>query len=408
MSAFDDLHAQLSASVRDRATAASATGEAAGPSTVTDADAPGADARTPRRTRARWWTTRPFALVLVGLSVAGTATAATVVALSGTPSAPLEGRVDAVPPGSTVPASKVFDRYRVSVSPNFWFGRAGWCLTTTLGAKKQGEGGVGGKSCSDAVPKANPVLLSDLGTSFSVGNDPTKENTNSAVVDDRIGGLRTGDGRVYTPRSVPGLPAGFRIVVVPRPGKGNVTVLDTEGQRSKAYDDAPPTELQAQPGSPGAFGLEDPRSPSDPPDQPWGLRSASDGVEVRAMRELRKPAVPVGDVHRGALLVIADARIRHDGRVYRATHFVDATDPDAPAPPLPGARGGRAHGTFEVPANATSQPAMTYRRAGPGWIVVRGPSAAGRDAVLRALRLGPVPTTRPDPGALGPGTPERP
>lgn len=391
MSAFDDLHAQLSQSVRDRANAA----------------APDAAPAPTRSRRPHWWTTRPFVLALVGLSVAGTATAATVAALSGTPSAPLEGRVDIVPPGSPVGPSKQFERYRVTLAPEYRLGQAGWCLTTRLAAVQKGQY-VALSGCGEVVPAGDPVIASDLGNSFTdVGSDE-KQNTNVAIVDERIGGVRTGDGRVYTPRTDPDLPDGFRVVVIPRPGQGDLTVLDAEGRRSKAYDDRPPTPDRTQPGDLALVDPSSARSPTDPPENAWGLRSATDDVRVIASRELAAPPAPLQDVHGRPFLVVADARLRYRGRPYRVAHLVDGANPSARAPQLPGTRGGRLLGTFEVRGNSTSQPPVTYRRSGAGLIVVRGPGAAGREAVVAAMRLGPVPTSAPTPGALGPPAAGRP
>lgn len=322
-------------------------------------------ARRPWRTVLR----RPLLLAVVVAAGAGTAAAATL-GLVGEPSAPLQGRL---PAAAASDARVGAERYRVSLFPMLTVGETGWCLgvSQTTGGRPQG----GGMACGPATPASMPLIA---GMSGSVAGRPAAQLIES-IVDSRIAGLRLHDGSVVTARADPTLPDGWRSLVVFQDRPHRSRYLGPDGRASRAYYEAPrsapPARLTVRLTDPGA------------PPRACRIRSSDPvAAPVESAREVRAVPGPTPGLNGRPFRSCATARLVRAGRPYVAAVLVDATDSSSRAARLPGARP-RDGSRVSVPGDVTRAP-IDARRVGRGWLLVQGPDAAGRRAILNALRTG--------------------
>jgi hypothetical protein len=145
---------------------------------------------------------RPVALVLAALVIAGSAAAA-VLSLSA--SKPLVGRV----PGAITPASLAGYRYRIAVTPVLFAGTGGWqpwIVYNSPGTNGYGERG--------APLPTTPIFAVGGPTSVARGETVAYVLTSPQVFAVRIG------GRTIRTVSSPALPTGDRAAVFFIPAKG--------------------------------------------------------------------------------------------------------------------------------------------------------------------------------------------
>lgn len=333
--------------------------------------------RTPRVPSLRLLARRTRLAVLTGLA-ALTLTSAAVGALVATKqSAPLTGLFSPAGTGVAHPGAV----YRFAVRPSFSVGTVGWCTFITV--TDRGKPGGGGSACGSARDTTDPVFDGGSLSMLDRPGDPRSERQIAyAIVDRRIaGGRRGSDGVVVAARSDRRLPTGWRSIVVVQAGAHGIGYVGPDGQPVRRLTD---TEEAAAsfPEQPrrrvGADALSKIKS--------CGVVAAP-GSELRITGGLALLGAPrpTRKVNGRAFLTCSSARVAYRDREYLATVLLDAADPGVARPDqLPGMipRGG---GTVELEAVATAGPARA-RRVGAAWLVVQGPDASGRTAVLRDLR----------------------
>jgi hypothetical protein len=276
------------------------------------------------RPRRRFGVVVPIAIVL-GVS----ASAAAALTLKSHPSQPVKTA-----------------RYVVEVMPDLDAGAIGWCGSVTI------RGVTGGRGCSSSGPPGSHLLVG--GALASTRGDGVAY----AVVDPAVKTVVFGSRRVE-PRADPSVPAPWRVAVAPARGE-TIVLLDARGHRI----------------SEPAFAGRDPRGEAVDPQHPPDVRCA---IHAAALVGLR--AVSARVLTRVASRpTVAPAYLSCATTVYylgrwrvRAAVLLNATDPEAPAPPLPPNR------------------FLDARRVGNGWLVVFGADAVSRRRVLAALYLGKRP-----------------
>jgi hypothetical protein len=320
--------------------------------------------------------TRLAVVTLVAvLSLSGVAVAALVVTRQ---SAPLDGRF--APPGTGVAHPDV--TYRFAVRPSLSVGTVGWCTFITL--TDHGRPGGGGSACGAGRDTTDPVFdAGSLSMLDRPGDRRSERQIAYALVDGRIaGGRRGSDGVVVAARNDPRLPAGWRSIVVVQAGAHGIGYVGPDDRPVRRLTD---TEAAAARLPEQARRRVGPGTLSSV--TPCGL-SGAPGSALRITRglALRHAPTPTRDVNGRAFLGCSSASVSFRGRQYLATVLLDATDPGGARPAgLPGAVD-CGDGDVELEAVATGGPARA-RRAGTAWIVVQGPDAAGRQTVLRDLRV---------------------
>lgn len=354
--------------------------DAAGPAGERRRWSAGRSARNRRRSssrapedRRRWSPSRPLALALVGtIATASVATAATI-ALTGTPSEPLQG---ALPAAERSSAEVRSSRYRVALYPTLTIGESGWCLTQET-MDDAGTVGSGGATCSTAATAESPLIA---GMSGSLASDRPGAQIVSSVVDRRVAGLRLHDGSVVTARADPSLPDGWRSLIVIQERPRATRYLGPDG-RALPNDSVVPyaTDPDPQP-----FRDTDP----DAPPRSCSIRTGDPAsVRVVSARELTGAPKVTGGLNGRPFLSCATARMVHAGADYTAALLVDAGDPGRHPARLPGSTP-RDGAEVTVPGEV-ARPATTARRVGSAWLVVQGTDPDGRRAVLDGLRVGP-------------------
>jgi hypothetical protein len=389
--------------------------------------------------RKRWgWLrgrSRPVAIVLVALVIAGSAAAA-VLSLSA--SQPLVGRV----PGAITPASLAGYDYTIAVTPSLPAGVAGWeslIIYSRTGASiqpPQSGGTLGYPTAAFPVfgggtgPDSCPVC-------FARGNAVTYVLTGPQVFAVRIGSqtIRTISSRA--------LPIGDRAAVVFIPAKGRVFLFPAHGPvpvrkhppgmknvlfvaveplarsgQAIAHRFTPPDRVYEAPPltwmAPDALSRWWPLGEFTVPYQGPGYHAPTrprPGVCELAQRGL--PALhvqfgdtiawiaPVPDALGEVFLSCVDAEYWMDGWPLQAAVLLDGHRPGQVLGPIPAARPvpgqpdmvnlplGRVPLNYDTPISADSpQFSLTAKRVGNAWLVVQGGSGlAQRVQVLKALRI---------------------
>ena len=398
--------------------------------------------------RRRWgWLggrSRPVAVLLVALVIAGSAAAA-VLSLSS--SQPLAGRV----PGAITPAALAGYSYTIAVTPSLPAGVAGWeslIIYTRTGASiqpPQSGGTLVQPSPSGGTlgyPTATfPVFGGGSGPDscpvcFARGNAVTYVLTGPQVF-----AVRIGSQTIRTITS-PALPSGDRAAVVFIPAKGRVFLFPAHGP-VPVLKHTPVKNVRlvaveplARSGQAIAHWFTPPDSVSEAPPVTWMAPDASSrwwplgeftvpyqgpgyhaptrprpGICELAQHGL--PALhvqfghtvawisPVPDALGEVFLSCVDAEYWMDGWPLQAAVLLDGHHPGQVLGPIPGARPvpgqpdmvnlplGRVPLNYDTPISADSpQFSMTAKRIGTAWLVVQGGSGlAQRVQALNALRI---------------------
>ena len=315
----------------------------------------------PRR-RVRVLVALAASLVLVGSA------AAAVVRLTAEDSRPLRGRVPSA-------AGAAPSQYAVTLFPDLRAGRIGWCTAIALRGRREAAGGEG---CGPAPPAA----AAQIAASALVATSGSQRSIVFAVVDSRVAAVALRDGRRILPRTTSTLPFGWRAAVwfSARPDEPSWKLLNATGGRLS-------TELNDRAGTREAGTAPLPTravNSAHVPHRRCAIRVTS-RAGGRAVSERVVPIAPhaVPDVNARAFLSCASAVMYLGHRRFTAAVLVDAANKRLPAADLPGQR---PHGTARGIVEASGS--ITARRAGPAWLVVRGPGAEDRLTVLRSLATG--------------------
>jgi len=404
------------------------------------------------RKRWRWLRrpSRPVAVLLAALVIAGAAAAA-VLSLSS--SQPLAGRV----PGAITPASLAGYRYTIAVFPQVGAGTAGWeslIVYTRPDAADlvQGGGTLGYPTATGPVfgggtgPDSCPVC-------YARGNAVTYVLTGPQVFAVRIGSHTI---RTVTSRA---LPIGDRAAVVFIPAKGRVFLIPGDGPVSVGKHppgmknvlvlavvplarsgQVIPRHFMPSPASSSSGSSSSGLNSASPVDGPppltwmapdavsrwwplWGFTVPYQGPGYHAPTRPRPgvcelaqhglPALhaqfghtiawisPVPDALGEVFLSCVDTEYYLHGWPLQAGVLLDGHRPGQVLGPIPGARPvpgqpdmvdlplGRFPRTYDTPVSADSpQFSLTAKRVGNAWLVVQGGSGlAQRVQVLNALRI---------------------
>jgi hypothetical protein len=176
------------------------------------------------------WRSHPLAIVLGALVVSGSATAG-VIALTGSSSQPLAGKV----PGTVEAASLAGYQYSISVTPNLAAGEAFW--NTSISYSKDGRFGSGEGGGSLYATRWNPLFG---GVGVSGGSTPPRGDTVGYVMTaPYVVAVRVGDRTIRT-FSSPELPAGDRAAVLFLPaGYPNLVLGWRPGQPIRSHETFP-------------------------------------------------------------------------------------------------------------------------------------------------------------------------
>jgi hypothetical protein len=340
-----------------------------------------------RAARPRWRRSRPLAVLVAGVLLAGGAASATVL-LSSQPSAPLVGALGP-------------SQYAIDMSPYLNAGETGWCVGVISTERLRFRGwseGCGG------TPGA-PIVAE----SFEAP-EPKHATLNWAITTAAAAAVRFGDHVVRT-RSEPRLPDGFRaaVEIVP-PGNGSgpgtqresirlhgphgtvevvshprpVEALDAHG---KAIDN--PAPQIALPGSTPSWFHKTVywAPPQAPPNRPCAIHSGplagpepqwgSVAIEIR----------PVVGVPGSAFVSCADTEFYWHHWPLEAAVLLDAAHPGREPAAFPQMRPVSGHpGVFDAPGGVQGH--LTGRRIPGAWLVVQGgDSLEQRLAILNDLAV---------------------
>ncbi len=260
----------------------------------------------------------------------------------------------AVPPvipaplASSPPAGTDFE-----LRPDLTTGHIGWCATM------RGVNGCG--------PAASPRR----GLIIGVGSYSQRGGTVAFVVSERVAAAVLPGGQRLPARSDPRVPAPLKLILtqVPKAAEGRARFVDSNGRDVSDED------------SPGSWAASAPRLPTRERD-----RDAPCALSVHGDTRFREHStsvlteLPAGrdDVVRPSFLACATT-VYYAGKTrLRAAVLLDAADPRALAPLLPGMAG-------EPRGIVATGPLTSATRAGVGWIQVFGKGAALRKRLLAAL-----------------------
>lgn len=341
--------------------------------------------RRAARRRGRY-SRRTLALIVGGLALSGTAAAA-VATLTGEESIPLRGEVPRVADPSRGVAAGT-DRYRIGLEPKLRAGQIGWCTTASFTGP--GEQRTGGRGCGPAGQRTNPLVASAaLGRSvMGAGGKQTAEQRrvsrffSFAVVTGDVAAVWFSDGGTILPRADRDLPNGWRVAISVGP-KDDLALRYITADGSVLPRDLANRHIGGQQKS----------EPFDPLGS-WAvttncgaltLRAVPAGLRLKAARRLRRDARRER-TQPGAFLSCASIElVTAAGAPYLVGVLIDATDPAARAPELPGTRPA-GDGLVESPEGLGSS-RLTARRSGRAWVVVKGNSPKLRRALLSRLTL---------------------
>ena len=344
---------------------------------------------------------RPLAALLGVLALGGSAAAA-VVSLS--TSRPLSGTA---PIGVGVLHSGAGPtQYRISVFPYLAVGWSGWCTSANFSVHSHPtatEYGCG------PVESSGQLVLD--GASFGARGGSYEYE----IVSDRVAAVRYAGGPTITPISDPRLPRGTRALVrvgpPPTLSKHGPTAPFPREQLLDARGRVLPMPVTARANAVEHLPLRalNPRHPS-----PGGCTVlARPLVGLVALTQTVAPAVPWPRREPGAFLACANATYRLGASTLAVAVLIDATNPRRRAAPLPGLAadpanagiltgselgsigfpqglaifaGGRQQ-PFNTPSahQALADHDISARRAGPGWLIAEGGTAAQRTRLLAAL-----------------------
>ncbi|MGH2902602.1 MAG: hypothetical protein ACRDK7_03300 [Solirubrobacteraceae bacterium] len=337
------------------------------------------DNRTARR--ARLQSLRRWPPLVVGLVLAISATAAAaIVVLVNRNSAPLSG---------TVPGLRVL-HYNVPLTPDLEAGDAGWCSDPRFTIPDIHSPYSGGGTCSPAYRPGSPIVLAggepisntqDVLRSSHTSMTAREGHTNLfwGVVTSGVAAIRLSPGHVVTARHDSRLPAGWKAVIAFVSGQIDPVALDTAGHVIATPRGAVPQLARTSTRSVKAGGLtaSSPCSIHAP-----HLSSVTASWGVLATR------VPALGSSVTANVLFSCARSWYSIKGYTeapsAAILLNARNPHARAPALPGLRPTGLAGVFAEDGGAAGQILAT--RAGRAWLVVQGPSSTIDASLIGALR----------------------
>jgi hypothetical protein len=325
----------------------------------------------PRLARPR----RRMLIVLVAALLVSSSAAAAVVSLTGEDSQPLTGKVGGKPGAGPSDARE----YVIEMLPSLSVGEAGWCATLAL-RHSNGQPIAGGEGCGPAPPAAAPQIVSGA---LVATTSRSGKSVSYIVVDDRVASVRVDGGRMIIPRPSAAIPSGWKAAVWFTAGgaaPATPVLLDKAGQVIS-------TEPNQRAGTRAAGTRRLATRAVDParaPHQRCAIEVPSRaGLRAASERVVTETPAHEPDVNGRAFRACAGAVIYLAGRRFTAAVLVDARNPSHQAAALPGQRPHPG-----APGIVEAGGGITARRAGPGWLVVRGINPAQRLRLLHALKTG--------------------
>jgi hypothetical protein len=316
---------------------------------------------------------RRMLVVLVAALLVSSSAAAAVMSLTAEDSAPLTGKVGGKPGTGPSDASD----YVIELLPDLSAGTTGWCATLTL-RHSNGQSITGGEGCGPAPPAAAPQIVGGALVATTPASD---ESVSYVVVDDRVASVRVDGGRLIIPRASAAIPSGWKAAVwftAGGPAPAMPVLLDKAGQ---VISTAPNERAGTRAAGTRRLATRA-VDPTDPPHHRCAI-DVSTRAGLRAISERVVTATPAHepDVNGRAFRTCASAVIYLGGRRFTAAVLVDARNPSRRAAPLPGQ-----HPHPGAPGVVEAGGRITARRAGPGWLVVRGVDAPQRLRLLGELK----------------------
>jgi hypothetical protein len=323
----------------------------------------------------RW----PALAVGLTLAISGTAVAAIVV-LVDRASAPLSG---------TVPSLQVL-HYNVPLTPDLEAGDAGWCSDPRFTIPSIHSPYAGGGTCAPAYRPGSPIVLAG-GEPISNANDLLRSSHTTAtarqghinlfwaIVTSDVAAIRLSPGQIVTARHDDRLPSGWKAVIAFVPGQIDPVALDTAGHVIPEPPGAVPQLAQASTRSVKAAGTSV-SSPCAIHAPHLATVTASWGVLATRVPRLGSSV--------GANVLFSCARSWYSIKGYTeapsAAILLNARNPHAPAPALPGLRP-TGHPQVLVEDGGADGPLLATR-VGRAWLVVQGPSTTIDLTLITALR----------------------
>lgn len=357
---FDRLHDELVRASRETAASAGASG----------------DDRLRIRTRLGRLSGRSTIVALITAAAVGTATAA-VVSGGGDPSAPASGPLtratSATAPtpspnrGFPAPGSPD-ERYEVQIFPSLEVGEVGWCSGTTFRRRGQ-QRFYGGVGCGSAATRDRPFIAG--GYTVVRGGRLT-----FSIVDERVANVRLRRGRRVLPRTAPGMPNGWRVVVL-LPGENDQGAVYLDAEDRPITPKSVVTTRGQIVGRQRATTITGP-APAERPCRVVPAAGAR-GVDVIESRTLLATPPPYPSVNGHAFVSCASTRLRTPAGPVTATVLLDAARPgsrpaDLPSStPVPGAPD-----TVAVQPSVVAFNGLIARRTESAWLVVEPPRALSR------------------------------
>jgi hypothetical protein len=382
--------------------------------------------------RKRWgWLhrpSRPVAILLVALVIAGSAAAA-VLSLSA--SRPLVGRV----PGAVTPASLAGYSYTIAVSPGndgLDAGVSGWESWIVYSSPGTSGYGGGGPWICRYPTATNPIFAGGSGPVFGGGMGPTRFARGNTVgyvlTGPQVWAVRIGSRTIRT-FSSRALPIGDRAAVFFIPAKGPIPAFLPPGLAVGPPRGKHPPGMRILPivplDSSGRVIATTPCPPPQPRSLPWeapdrltrwwplrfpvpsGFRRPGPGPGVCELAQHDLPALhaqfgatiprisPVKDALGEVFVSCIDVGYYLDGWPLLVGVLLDGHRPGQVLGPIPGARPVPGQpGIVDLPSGQfpsslfTRNFGVTAKRIGNAWLVAQGGSGlAQRVQVLGALRI---------------------
>ena len=349
--------------------------------------------RAAMRAGRRWRRSRPLALLVAGVMLAGGAASAAVL-LSSRASAPLVGALGP-------------SEYAIDVSPYLNAGQSGWCAGVMTTEQRRFRGwseGCGGTP-------GTPIVAESY-----VAAEPHHATLNWAITTASVAAVRFGRSVVRT-RSDPRLPAGFRAAVeIVAPGhtpgrRGQREVVHLHQLHGGILVVTPPrtvealdargsvihgaTVLHSAAPPPARHGSARSRvqktvywaPPQAPPNRPCAIHSGQLPGPQPQWANVATRIDPVGGVPASAFISCADTEFYWRHWPLEAAVLLNAAHPGAEPVAFPQLQPVPGHpGVFDAPGGVQGH--LTGRRMNGAWLVVQGgENLSQRLALLNELTV---------------------
>ncbi len=344
--------------------------------------------RAAMRAGRRWRRSRPLALLVAGVLLAGGAASAAVL-LSSRASAPLVGALGP-------------SEYAIDVSPYLNAGQSGWCAGVITTEQRRFRGWSEGCGGTPGLP---------IVAESYVAAEAHHATLNWAITTASVAAVRFG-GNVVRTRPDPRLPAGFRaaveivapgrtpaprsqrevvhlhqthggILIVSRPR--TVEALDASGSvihGARALYYAPPRPARGASIRPRVQKTVYWAPPQAPPNRPCAIHSGQLRGPQPQWGNVATRIDPVGGVPDSAFISCADTEFYWQRWPLAAAVLLNAAHPGAEPAAFPQLRPVRGHpGVFDAPGGVQGH--LTGRRMNGAWLVVQG----GQDLSQRLALL---------------------